>query len=78
MNVAILENLQADSAHLRESLAEYCHMGQFYADIEEFTSGEALMESFEKDKYQIIFIDIFLASGMDGIETARKIREIDK
>lgn len=41
-----------------------------------FESGEALLYNFESGKYDVIFLDIFMG-GINGIETARQIREID-
>lgn len=43
--------------------------------IDEFTSGEELLAS--KESYEIILLDIDMA-GINGIETARKIRQSDK
>lgn len=41
-----------------------------------YESGEALLEHFAPKKYDIIFLDIFMA-GINGMETARCIRETD-
>lgn len=43
--------------------------------IDEFTSGESLLQS--PEKYEIILLDIDMA-GINGIETAKKIRQQDK
>ncbi|MDR3626267.1 MAG: PAS domain S-box protein, partial [Ignavibacteriaceae bacterium] len=39
-------------------------------------SGEMALEMVMKNKYDIILMDIVLGSGMNGIETTKKIREI--
>lgn len=51
-------------------------------DMEEFSSGEDLIRAFEKQKtigeaYDILFLDIEMG-GIDGIETAKRIRAMDE
>lgn len=43
----------------------------------EYESGEELLKDFSKGKYDLIFMDIYM-SGITGIETVAKIREIDE
>ena len=43
----------------------------------EFFSGEQLIESFQREKFDIVILDIEM-DGINGIETARKIRDIDR
>ncbi len=55
--------------------------GQEY-DMEEFSSGEEVIRAFEKQRtingaYDILFLDIEMG-GIDGIETAKRIRAIDE
>ena len=45
-------------------------------DISEFSSGEALLEAYAKNDYDILFLDIQLI-GISGIELAKRIREQD-
>ena len=42
-----------------------------------FDSGEAFLEKFQKDLYDIIFLDIYM-NGMTGMDTARYIRASDQ
>ncbi len=44
--------------------------------ISSFSGGEAFLETFCPEAYQVVFLDIFM-NGMDGVETARRLREID-
>lgn len=47
-------------------------------EIESVENGERAIKETESNKYDLILMDINLGSGMDGFETARKIREIDE
>ena len=44
--------------------------------LDRFVSGEAFLESFEKDKYNLIFLDVYMGR-LTGVQTAELIREID-
>lgn len=41
-----------------------------------FENGEALLDDFARDTYDVIFLDIFM-DGIGGMEVARRIRETD-
>lgn len=45
--------------------------------ILEFFSGEQLIESFQREKFDIVILDIEM-DGINGIETAKMIRAIDR
>lgn len=47
---------------------------EFY--VSRFSSGEALCEDLEKNKYDIILLDIIM-KGISGIDTAKKIYSMD-
>jgi len=42
------------------------------------TSGKEAIKIVQKEKPRIILLDINMGGGMDGIETLKKIKEIDK
>jgi DNA-binding LytR/AlgR family response regulator len=44
--------------------------------IERFTSGEAFLEDFAKEKYDLIFLDVYMGE-LTGVQTAERIRDID-
>ncbi len=48
----------------------------FFSDVESFFNGKEALEAYSKSAPDIVFVDIIMA-GMDGIELARKIREIN-
>lgn len=45
-------------------------------DINDVYSGEALLQSYTENSFDIIFVDVEMGD-LNGIETVRKIREID-
>ena len=48
----------------------------FFADVASCFDGESALKIYEEEKPDVVFVDIIM-SGMDGIELARKIREIN-
>jgi len=76
MNIAICDDLKDDKHRLFNSVNSYCKTNFIYAAITEYDSGESLLEEFIKNSFDLIFLDIYM-KGLSGIDTAKKIREID-
>jgi DNA-binding LytR/AlgR family response regulator len=72
LRVALCE----DTAFDAELLSTLIEMSNSNYQLETFSSGEALLEDFEKDKYDLIFLDVYMAE-LTGVQTAEQIREID-
>lgn len=71
-----------DERHFRELihriLEEYMGQTEMVYQIDEFQSGEELLcQGIELVKYQVVFLDVNM-TGLNGIETARKIRKISE
>ncbi len=47
-----------------------------YSQIETVTSGEAAVEKMKNNNYQLVLLDIRMP-GIDGIETLKRIKEIN-
>lgn len=78
MRIAITEDCQDDGICLISGISRWAaehHIPLVPSPIL-YQSGEALLEHFSKGTYDIIFLDIF-TEGMNGMETARRIRETD-
>lgn len=56
-------------------VCSYCASHNVNGDVSEFLSGNALLQS--KEHFDIIFLDIEM-EGMDGIETAKKYKELHR
>ena len=77
MRIAITDDQRLDRNKLETMLREcLASMGYQPECIDCYASGEMLMEAFSPNKYDIIFLDIYM-TGMTGIETANDIRRRD-
>lgn len=77
MNIALVEDNEIDTRHLVDLLRSFEKQNKLPLSIDCFNSGSSFLENFEKYKYSIIFMDIFMADK-NGIETALSIRETDQ
>ena len=77
MNIAIVD----DDPTLRISLRHFLH--KWHTDnnlplkMDEYDDGEEFLDSLQSNKYDIVFMDIFMEKK-NGIDTATDMRKIDK
>lgn len=64
-----------DELFVRELLNEYFSKLKFTVDVAE--SGEASLELVAENHYNVALIDLKM-TGLDGLETLKKIRELDR
>ena len=69
--IAVCDDEEAVSAQVKELITEWNPS----VDVVCFLSGEALLENYQS--YEAVFLDIDMA-GMNGIETGKAIRKMDK
>lgn len=72
LRIALCEDMVFDT----ELLSMLIEMSKITYQLECFSSGEALLEDFEKDKYDLIFLDVYMGE-LTGVQTAERIRELD-
>ena len=78
LRIAITDDLNSEREKLSSAIAApFEKVGLAIGNIDEFTSGEALLRRFSAGKYDLIFLDIYMG-GISGVETAKRIRSIDK
>jgi len=77
MNIAIIDDMLMEIELLKKMLMDYSAERHLPLTISGFQSGEEFIESYQPYTYTAIFMDIFM-DGLNGIETAKKIREVDK
>lgn len=76
LRVAILEDMPADRKCLISFLRKYCEGCGETLSIKEYVNGSDFLDEYRFDS-DIVFIDIQLR-GLDGMSTAKELREIDK
>lgn len=74
MKLAICDDMEIYLEMLKEKINK--HLPDEPHEIDEFSSGEELLENFEKDKYDVAILDMYMKK-LNGIQTAEKICSID-
>lgn len=79
MNIAICEDKASEFRDLEYYVKKYCDSLHLDRKIQRFETGAAFLSAFEKEQFQIAFIDIFMNGGdADGLEAAREIYRLNK
>lgn len=80
INIAVVDDRRYDSEKLQRAIHKWFnenqHLNHTLNNIICFTNGEAILKDFLPGKFQIVFMDIIMNS-MNGIETSKKLRELD-
>ena len=74
MRIAIVDDLAAERALLKDRLEQQIQRRNVQADILEYESGETFLEAARKAPFTAAFLDIYM-DGMTGMEAAKKLRE---
>ena len=78
IKIAICDDEILFTSKLKSMVSEYMQRQQFNYQIDLYTSGDDLSKlGVEIAQYQIVFLDINM-DGLDGIETAKILREYSK
>ena len=78
MRIAVVEDLDADFTVIENFIAEWAgeHQVPLVPASVRFSCGEDFLSSFSAGKFDLIFLDIYMAD-INGMETARWIRKSD-
>lgn len=76
MRIAIVDDRAKERHFLRKHLGELFAARMVPVDFYEFEDGEHFLEAAKKERFQIVFLDIYM-DGIDGIETADRFRSLD-
>lgn len=76
MNIAIVEDQQADKKRLVDLLTEYWKRCDCTPHLECFSSGEDFLAAAEPEVFDLCFMDIYM-DGMNGVEAAARLRQTD-
>ena len=74
MRIAIVDDLAAERALLKDRLERQLQRRTVQADILEYESGETFLEAARKAPFTAAFLDIYM-DGMTGMEAAKKLRK---
>ncbi|MDD3570466.1 MAG: LytTR family DNA-binding domain-containing protein [Lachnospiraceae bacterium] len=77
MNIGICDDYEKDRELLTHYVAQYIAALQLDYTLSTFESGEDFLESVPTQKYDIVFLDIYM-KGKTGVDTARILRETDR
>ena len=73
LRIAVCEDAPADTA----LLVKHIENSGVLSEVSCFESGEAFLRSFRAERYDVIFMDIYMG-GETGVKAAEKIRKADK
>ena len=76
MRIAIVDDLAAERALLKDRLEQQLHRRNVQADILEYESSETFLEAAWKAPFTAAFLDIYM-NGSNGIDTAKELRRSD-
>lgn len=76
LKIAIVEDDKWDIDILETFLRRYEREHDLELCIFCYCSGEEFLKAASAEKYEIIFMDIYMGEGIDGIETACGLREL--
>ena len=74
MRIAIVDDLAAERALLKDRLEQQLHRRNVQADILEYESGETFLEAAREAPFTAAFLDIYM-DGMTGMEAAKELRK---
>lgn len=78
VNIAICEDKASEYEILECHVKECCDRMHLKGEIHRFETGAAFLSHFEKGRFQIVFMDIFMdGQSADGLKAAREIHKLD-
>lgn len=78
MKIAIVEDQREDANQLKNYIEQFCHEAGIEQQILYFENGQKFLQTFRRDSYQAVFLDVYMEPELNGMEIAHKIREEDQ
>ena len=75
MRVAVIDDEGLFRMQLKKMVENVSKSRALHLEVEEFESGQLFIEALKERRFDIVFMDIFMP-GMDGIDTAKRLREM--
>ncbi len=76
MRIAIVDDIAAERSILHKWVQSCLDSRRIDADIAEYESGETFLSAAEQNRFDLVFLDIYM-EGINGIETAAALRRFD-
>ena len=76
MRIAIVDDVAAERGFLRERLDSQLDRVMLHAEILEFESGAAFLSAAMQNRFDLVFLDIYM-DNENGIDTAKRLRRFD-
>ena len=76
IRIAVVDDEEKEITIISQIIDDFFNEKQLEYTLKTFTSGETLLS--DELNYDLIFLDIQMGDGIDGIETAQKLRVINK
>ena len=77
LNIAVVEDMKNDFDIISNFIDKYYKKKQISYNLHGFKCEKEFCDEFEKDKFDIIFLDIYI-DNLNGMELARNIRKKDE
>ncbi len=75
MRVAVIDDEGLFRMQLKMMVEKVSKSRSLHFEVEEFESGQLFVEALKDRRFDIVFMDIYMPD-MDGLETAKKLREM--
>ena len=76
MRIAVVDDLKAERALLKERVSRQLALRGVEAEILEFESGEAFLAAEKERRFSAAFLDIYM-EGLSGMDAAKELRKTD-
>lgn len=76
MRIAVVDDFQKDRDGLALWIEEYIKEKKVNGELFGYPGGEEFLKDFSSGRFQVVFLDIYM-NGMNGMETAKRIRMLD-
>lgn len=77
MRIAIVDDIVSERKELHNRLSVMLCRTSLDTEILEFANGEDFLSSAEKERFELVFLDIYM-NGANGVQVAEKLRTFDQ
>ena len=76
LRIALCDDVSTEKELLEQYIRQWADRQSLPVCVRSFSDGQSLLHAMEREAFPIVFLDIQM-QGLDGMETARRIRQID-